>query len=405
MRASADVLEFERAARLRDRLTAVRKAIEKQQMVTERPEDLDIFGIVEDELEAAVQVFYVRRGRVVGRKGFIVDKVEDLVADPAGGPHPRAALRRGADGCSPLIIVPDEPEDLETLEAWLALERSGGDKQSRNEAVDADVEWWAATGRYRVERSVNPTAAPGMRVEIRVPQRGDKQGAARDGHPQRRRGVRPPPPEAGRRPQRPGPGAQRPAGRPRPPRGPAAHRVLRHEPHPGHRTTSARWWSWRTACPGRASTAASRSRAVDQNDDYAAMEEVLTRRLTAYLVEREKPVEERRRRFAYPPQLLLVDGGKGQLGGRPAGRGAPGPRGRDPGRVAGEAVRGGVRSWAGRPDPDPPHLRGPLPPAAHPRRGPPLRHHLPPPAPGPANDRIGARRRPRPRTRPAANGC
>ena len=44
------------------------------------------------------------------------------------------------------------------------------------------------------------------------------------------------------------------------------------------------------------------------------MEEVLTRRLTAYLSERERPLDERRRRFAYPPQLLLVDGGKGQLG-------------------------------------------------------------------------------------------
>ena len=54
-------------------------------------------------------------------------------------------------------------------------------------------------------------------------------------------------------------------------------------------------------------------RTVDQNDDFAAMEEVLTRRLHAYLAERDKPVEDRRRRFAYPPQLLLVDGGKGQL--------------------------------------------------------------------------------------------
>jgi excinuclease ABC subunit C len=52
---------------------------------------------------------------------------------------------------------------------------------------------------------------------------------------------------------------------------------------------------------------------VDQNDDFASMAEVLTRRLTAYLVDRDKPVEDRKRRFAYPPQLLLVDGGKGQL--------------------------------------------------------------------------------------------
>jgi excinuclease ABC subunit C len=54
-------------------------------------------------------------------------------------------------------------------------------------------------------------------------------------------------------------------------------------------------------------------RTVGQNDDYAAMGEVITRRLQAYLAERERPVEDRRRRFAYPPQLLLVDGGKGQL--------------------------------------------------------------------------------------------
>src|SRR5262249_40420146 len=54
---------------------------------------------------------------------------------------------------------------------------------------------------------------------------------------------------------------------------------------------------------------------VDGNDDYAAMEEVLTRRLSAYLSERDLPVNERGRpgKFAYPPQLLLVDGGKGQL--------------------------------------------------------------------------------------------
>jgi len=54
-------------------------------------------------------------------------------------------------------------------------------------------------------------------------------------------------------------------------------------------------------------------RNVAGNDDYAAMEEVLTRRLSAYLSEKELPVAERRRHFSYPPQLLLVDGGKGQL--------------------------------------------------------------------------------------------
>ena len=68
MREAAANLEFELAARVRDRLASVRKAIEKQQMVTERAEDLDCFALAEDELEAAVQVFYVRRGRVVGAR-------------------------------------------------------------------------------------------------------------------------------------------------------------------------------------------------------------------------------------------------------------------------------------------------------------------------------------------------
>jgi excinuclease ABC subunit C len=52
---------------------------------------------------------------------------------------------------------------------------------------------------------------------------------------------------------------------------------------------------------------------VDGNDDFAAMEEVLTRRLTNYLEQRQKPIAERTGKFAYPPQLLVVDGGKGQL--------------------------------------------------------------------------------------------
>jgi len=57
-----------------------------------------------------------------------------------------------------------------------------------------------------------------------------------------------------------------------------------------------------------------RIRHVEGNDDYAAMAEVLTRRLAAFLEEQAMPVDERPGRFAYPPQLLLVDGGKGQLG-------------------------------------------------------------------------------------------
>ena len=76
--AASEALEFEVAARHRDRLSSVLRALEKQQMVAARDEDLDVFGLAGDDLEAAAQVFYVRRGRVVGRKGFVVERVEDL---------------------------------------------------------------------------------------------------------------------------------------------------------------------------------------------------------------------------------------------------------------------------------------------------------------------------------------
>ena len=66
MRAAAEELQFERAARLRDRIAAVRKAAEPQQMVSDRAEDFDVVGLAEDPLEASVQIFHVRRGRVVG---------------------------------------------------------------------------------------------------------------------------------------------------------------------------------------------------------------------------------------------------------------------------------------------------------------------------------------------------
>ena len=114
MREAADELAFERAARLRDKLTSVRKAIEKQQMVAERNEDFDVIGIADDDLEAAVQVFFVRRGRVSGRKGFIVDKVEDLtpgelVSNVLEGLY----YDEPPLGLPKTVLVPTEPDDAD----------------------------------------------------------------------------------------------------------------------------------------------------------------------------------------------------------------------------------------------------------------------------------------------------
>ena len=120
MHEASDVLEFERAARLRDQIISVRKAIERQQMVDAKEEDYDLIGMVDDPLEASVQVFNVRKGRVVGRKGLVVDKVEDvgrpeligrlleqLYGDLQGSDIPRE------------ILVPEDPDDPELYQEFL----------------------------------------------------------------------------------------------------------------------------------------------------------------------------------------------------------------------------------------------------------------------------------------------
>ena len=278
MREASSELEFERAARLRDRLESVTKAVEKQQMVAARDDDLDVFGVAEDELEASVQVFHVRRGRVVGRKGFIVDKVEDV---EGGALIDRVVESFYAEtppnGVPRTILVPREPSIGGLLEEWLALDREG-------------------------------------RVQIRVPQRGDRRRLMETVHENAREEF-------------------------------VRHRMRRASDH----NTRSRALTelqdqlglpeapLRIECYDMAHLQGTdyvgsmvvltdglpdkrqyrRFKVhIEGNDDYAAMEEVLTRRLTAYLEERDQPVEERGERpgrFAYPPQLLLVDGGKGQL--------------------------------------------------------------------------------------------
>ena len=276
MRAAASGLEFERAARLRDRLTAVRKAIEKQQMVAERAEDLDVIGMVEDELEAAVQVFYVRRGRVVGRKGFVVDKVEDVT-----GPQLVASVvqqlyaEEPALGIPKEVLVPDVPEDVEILQEWLSGQRDSrvairvpqrGDKRALQETVtrNAGEEFTRHRLRRSADHNSRAQALNALQEALGLPEAPLRIECFDMSHIQGTDYV-------------------------------GSMVVLE------------------DALPKKSEYRRFKVRTVGGNDDYAAMEEVLTRRLTALLAERDRPLDDRHRRFSYPPQLLLVDGGKGQL--------------------------------------------------------------------------------------------
>src|SRR5437660_5760028 len=122
MHAASDRREFERAAKLRDQLVAARKAIESQEMVLTREEDLDVIAFEEDDLEAAFQVFFVRRGRVMGRKGWVADKVEELDRGRLVSSFLRE-LYMERDEIPPRVLVPSMPDDREVLEEWRAARR------------------------------------------------------------------------------------------------------------------------------------------------------------------------------------------------------------------------------------------------------------------------------------------
>jgi excinuclease ABC subunit C len=161
MREAATALDFERAARLRDRLAAVRKAIERQQMVGPRSEDVDVIGVAEDDIEASVQVFFVRKGRVVGRKGYVMDKVQELTPNEVVD-----LVLEGLYANDPPLGVPKQvlvrcpPTDPDLYEEWLTFERGSkvlvrqpqrGDKRALLEMVERNAS--EAFNRHRLKRA------------------------------------------------------------------------------------------------------------------------------------------------------------------------------------------------------------------------------------------------------------
>ncbi|WP_406475176.1 excinuclease ABC subunit UvrC [Streptomyces platensis] len=138
MQEAAEEMEYERAARLRDDIGALKRAMEKSAVVLADATDADLIAVAEDELEAAVQIFHVRGGRVRGQRGWVTDKVEAVTT----GDLVEHALQQlygeeRGDAVPKEVLVPALPEPVDPVAQWL-------------------------TGRR------------GSQVSLRIPQRGDK---------------------------------------------------------------------------------------------------------------------------------------------------------------------------------------------------------------------------------------
>ncbi|MGH3737843.1 MAG: excinuclease ABC subunit UvrC [Micromonosporaceae bacterium] len=291
MRGAADELDFELAARLRDDLAALRRAMEKQTVVLADGTDADVVAFAEDPLEAAVRVFHVRGGRVRGERGWVVEKVEELTTADLVHQFLTQVYGEG-DGAIPKeVLVPALPEDADALTDWLGELRGSrvnlrvpqrGDKKSLMETVARNAQH--ALAQHKLKRASDLTARSQALQEI-----GDAIGMQT-----------------------------------------APLRIECYDVSQIHGTDVVA--SMVVFEDGLARKSEYRRFAVKgATDDLSALSEVLRRRFFRYLEVRAEtgeldeidgdggesrpgidPQTGRPRKFAYPPQLVIVDGGAPQ---------------------------------------------------------------------------------------------
>ncbi|MEJ3654903.1 excinuclease ABC subunit UvrC [Actinomycetes bacterium KLBMP 9759] len=304
MATASEELEFERAARLRDDIGALRRAMEKQAVVLGDGTDADVVAFAQDELEAAVQVFHVRGGRVRGQRGWVIDKVE-----PTDTPQlverfltqfygEQAALASSADDATqPVpkeILVPELPPESTSLAEWLSGLRGSrvglrvaqrGDKRALAETVARNAA--EAFTQHKLRRAGDLTARSAALQEI-------QDGLGLDSAPLRIECV--------------------------------------DVSHVQGTNVVASLVVFEDGLARKSEYRRFEIRDGADGGDVASIAEVVRRRFRRYLAEsaentagspKQSPAEEHRpgidpetgrpRKFAYPPNLLVVDGGQPQV--------------------------------------------------------------------------------------------
>jgi len=301
MRDAAGEEEYERAARLRDDIKALERALEKQAVVLGDGTDCDVIALAEDPLEAAVQIFYVRGGRIRGQRGWVLEKVEevgtaDLVEHFLGQFYGEGTSPE-SNGIPREVLVPELPPDTETMTQWLTARRGGpvqlrvpqrGDKKALMETVARNAK--EALALHKTRRASDLTTRSQALHEI-------QEALSLDDAP------------------------------------------LRIECYDVSNLQGthvvASMVVFEDGLARKSEYRRFSIKGFEGSDDISAIREVITRRFRRYLAEREETGEldmlgdpearedqdissERalastQRKFAYPPNLVVVDGGAGQV--------------------------------------------------------------------------------------------
>jgi excinuclease ABC subunit C len=294
MTEAAEEMEYERAARLRDDIEALKRAMEKNAVVLADATDADLIAVAEDELEAAVQIFHVRGGRVRGQRGWVTDKVEEITT----GALVEHALQQlygeeKGDAVPKEVLVPALPDPVEPVQEWLTERRGSnvslripqrGDKKALMETVQRNA--LHALALHKTKRASDLTTRSRALEEI-------AEALDLDSAP------------------------------------------LRIEcydiSHLQGDDVVASMVVFEDGLQRKSEYRRFQIKGFEGQDDVRSMHEVITRRFRRYLAEKERTGEwtdgedglddddglknddGRPKRFAYPPQLVVVDGGQPQV--------------------------------------------------------------------------------------------
>ncbi len=274
MREASARRDFERAARLRDGIVAMRQAAESQELVLGDTHDLDVVGVTTDDLQVGVAVFHVRHGRIVGRTSSVADLVESV--DEAGlmAKVLRDLYGDPAAQLPPVVLVGVLPEEASIVEEWLTERRGGpvairvpkrGQKRRLIEMAERNAS--EDRGRDRLRRAADHNVRSQALLEL-----------------------------------------QQALGLERPP-----FRIECYDmSHLQGTSYVGSMVVFEDGVPVKSAYRHFTVKSVAGNDDFAAMAEVLRRRLRRW--DESPATPGRGRGFAAPADLLLIDGGKGQLG-------------------------------------------------------------------------------------------